>query len=107
VAVNLLVFTSILIMVLCANLLVERRPPLRLPWLFGGLLGTLVPAYQIPVSQLLWMPVGAQWVTGGFVVALPVLFAALTFSTLLSRRVDATKALAYNLLGAIVGGVLE
>jgi hypothetical protein len=40
-------------------------------------------------------------------VALPVFFAALIFSTLLSRRADGTRALAYNLLGAIVGGVLE
>jgi hypothetical protein len=53
------------------------------------------------------MPVGAQWVAGGLMVALPVLFAALIFSTLLSRRANATHALAYNLLGAIVGGVFE
>lgn len=105
--VNLLVFTSILVMVLFANLLVERKRAFRLPVLFGGLFVTLVLAYLIPASQLLWMPVGAQWVAGGLMVALPVLFAALIFSTLLSRRTDATHALAYNLLGAIAGGVLE
>jgi SAM-dependent methyltransferase len=105
--VNLLVFTSILVMVLCANLLVDRGRPLRVSRLFGGLFAALTLAYFIPASQLLWLPVGAQWLAGGLMVALPVLFAALIFSTLLSRRADATKALAYNLLGAIVGGVLE
>ena len=105
--VNLLVFTSILVMVLCANLLVEKRRAFRLPWLFGGLFASLVLAYLIPASQLLWVPLGVQWLAGGLMVALPVLFAALIFSTLLSRRADATQALAYNLLGAIVGGVLE
>jgi len=40
-------------------------------------------------------------------VALPILFASLIFSTLLARRDDAARALAYNLLGAIIGGVLE
>jgi hypothetical protein len=40
-------------------------------------------------------------------VALPVLFASLIFSTLLRRRADASGALAYNLLGAVVGGLLE
>jgi hypothetical protein len=40
-------------------------------------------------------------------VALPVLFASLIFSTLLRRRVDPTSALACNLLGAVVGGILE
>ena len=105
--VNLLVFTSILIMVLCANLLVERRRTFRLPHLFSGLIAALVLAYLIPASQLLWMPVAAQWAAGGLMVALPVFFAALIFSTLLSRRADATRALAYNLLGAIAGGILE
>ena len=105
--VNLLVFTSILIMVLCANLLVERSRVLRLPWLFGGLFAALVVAYLIPASQLLSMPIGAQWLAGGLMVALPVFFAALIFSTLLSGRPDATQALAYNLLGAICGGILE
>ncbi len=105
--VNLLVFTSILIMVLCANLLVERRRVLQVPWLFGGLFAALVLAYLTPVSQFLFLPIGEQWMAGGVMVALPVLFAALIFSTLLSRRADATQALAYNLLGAIAGGVLE
>jgi len=36
-----------------------------------------------------------------------VFFASLIFSTLLHRRADATRALAYNLLGAIVGGMVE
>ena len=40
-------------------------------------------------------------------VALPVFFAALIFSTLLGGRTDGARALAYNLLGAIIGGVLE
>ncbi len=48
-----------------------------------------------------------QWLLGGLMVALPVFFAALIFSTLLGRRTDGARALAYNLLGAIVGGVLE
>ncbi len=67
----------------------------------------LVLAYLTPVSQFLFLPIGEQWMAGGLMVALPVLFAALIFSTLLSRRADATQALAYNLLGAIAGGVLE
>jgi hypothetical protein len=40
-------------------------------------------------------------------VALPVLFASLIFSSLLARRADSTSALAHNLLGAVTGGLLE
>jgi hypothetical protein len=105
--VNLMVFTSILIMVLLANLWVQRSRPLNTTPLFGALLASLAIAYVVPVSDLLWLGTLGQWVVGGLLVALPVLFASLIFSTLLARRMDPARALAYNLLGAIVGGALE
>jgi hypothetical protein len=105
--VNVLVFTAILLMVLIANVIVQRRRPRGTRWLFGGLFGALVIAYFIPVSALLPLGTAGQWLTGGLMVALPILFASLIFSTLLARRHDASRALAYNLLGAILGGVLE
>jgi spermidine synthase len=105
--VNLMVFTSILVMVLAANLIVQRRQSTQTTPLFIGLLVSLGIAYAVPVSDLLWLGVVGRWVVGGILVALPVLFASLIFSTLLARRVDPARALAYNLLGAIVGGALE
>ena len=105
--VNLLVFSSILVVVLLANLVVMRRSELPTIPLFGFLLGSLFVAYSVPASRLLVLGTVGQWVVGGLMVALPVFFAALIFSTLLGRRTDGTRALAYNLLGAIIGGVLE
>ena len=105
--VNLMVFAAILVMVLIANVFVQRRPPTRTAPLFGGLFATLALAYAIPASVLLPLGTAAQWAGGGLMVALPIFFAALIFSTLLLRRRDAGRALAYNLLGAILGGVLE
>jgi hypothetical protein len=105
--VNLMVFAAILVMVLVANLVVQRRQPARTGPLFIGLFAALAIAYAIPASVLLPLGTAAQWVGGGLMVALPIFFAALIFSTLLSRRRDAGRALAYNLLGAILGGVLE
>jgi hypothetical protein len=105
--VNLLVFSSILAMVLAANIVVLRARALSLNWLFGGLLGSLAGAYAIPASGLLWFGPVAQWVLAALVTALPILFASLIFSTLLGRRTNATGALACNLLGAVIGGLLE
>jgi hypothetical protein len=105
--VNLMVFAAILVMVLIANLAIQRRPPTRTAPLFIGLFVALAIAYAIPASALLPLGTGAQWAGGGLMVALPIFFAALIFSTLLARRRDAGRALAYNLLGAILGGVLE
>lgn len=105
--VNLLVFSSILVMVFVANRIVMRRRPRRVAPLFAALFGVLALAYATPVRALLSFGVVTQWLVGGLLVALPILFASLIFSTLLMRREDGTRALAYNLLGAIVGGVLE
>lgn len=105
--VNVLVFASILVMVLAANLYVLKRPPKSTKPLFIGLLSTLALAYLVPASALLRLGHVPQWIIAGLLVALPIFFASMIFSTLLHRRVDATRALAYNLLGAIVGGVIE
>ena len=105
--VNLLVFGAILVTVLVANLVVQQRKLDRTGPLFVGLFAALALAYALPASALLPLGTVAQWIAGGIMVALPILFASLIFSTLLARRGDAGRALAYNLLGAIVGGVLE
>lgn len=105
--VNLLVFSSILAMVLLANMWVRRRAPGGTRSLFIGLFASLLVAYLLPASSLLWLGTFGQWVLGGLMVALPIFFASMIFSTLLGERADPARALAYNLLGAIVGGVLE
>jgi hypothetical protein len=105
--VNLLVFSSILVTILIANLLVLRKPwpSLRMP--FGLLFASLGLAYVIPVRNVLWLGLVGQWIIGGLLVALPILFAATIFAMLFLTRANPTRALAYNLVGAIVGGVLE
>ena len=64
-------------------------------------------AFLTPVRSLLWLGMAGQWVMGGLLVALPIFFAALIFAMLFRDRGNPTRALAYNLVGAIVGGLLE
>ncbi len=105
--VNLLVFSSILAMILAANLVVIRRPPRSLDRLFLGLFASLAIAFALPARSLLWLGMLGQWIVGGLMVALPIFFAAWIFAGLFRTRADTTRALAYNLLGAVLGGVLE
>jgi hypothetical protein len=105
--VNLLVFSSILVTILVANLLVLRKPWPSLQQPFALLFAALALAYVIPVRKVLWLGLVGQWIIGGLLVALPILFAATIFAMLFSNRANPTRALAYNLVGAIVGGVLE
>lgn len=106
--VNLAVFSSILCVILAANLWVLRRPPKGTAWPFVGLFASLAVAYAVPARDLLPFGLAGRWVLGGLLVALPVLFAAVIFAVLFrTRSGTATASLAANLLGAIVGGVLE
>lgn len=105
--VNVLVFASILVVVLFANLLTIARKTLPRSMRFAGLFASLAVAYLVPVRSLLWLGTTGQWFAGGFLVALPVLFAALIFAELFESRVDTSRALAFNVFGAVVGGVLE
>ena len=105
--VNLLVFSSILVTILIANLLVLRKPWPSLRGPFTLLFAALALAFLVPVRDILWLGLVGQWVVGGLLVALPILFAATIFAMLFRTRANTTRALAYNLVGAIVGGVLE
>lgn len=105
--VNLLVFSSILVMILLANTAVLRKPRTSVQTPFALLFASLAVALVVPARALLSLGVLGQWLLGGLLVALPVLFAATIFATLFTSRANPTRALAYNLIGAMVGGVLE
>lgn len=105
--VNLLVFSAILTVILLANLLVLKEKPLPLHGLFLALFASLILGLTVSARDLLWLGTVGQWVLGGGLVGLPIFFAALIFATLFRTRAATTRALGYNLLGAIVGGVLE
>lgn len=105
--VNLLVFSSILLMILGANVVAWMRRNHSVTALFACLFAALALGYLIPVHNLLVLGTTGQWVAGGLKVALPIFFAAVIFATLLREHPRPNRALAYNVLGAVVGGVLE
>jgi hypothetical protein len=94
-------------MIFVANLVVARLDAGALPRLFAALLATLAIAYAVPAHALLGVPTVAQWLIGAGLVALPVFFAALIFGLLFRDHADPTRALGVNLMGAIIGGLLE
>jgi SAM-dependent methyltransferase len=105
--VNALVFAGILVSVYLA-IEVARRVRFRHPaWLYGPLLAAVVLAWAIPPGALLvldFIPRFAAAVALGFT---PVFIANLVFADRF-REVGASGiAFGTNLLGAIVGGVLE
>ena len=85
----------------------ERFRPSNLTPYFVALFAALLLSYLVRPSQLLALPLLGRGVTGGLLNALPIGFAGIIFSTLLSRSEDATSSLGSNLVGAMTGGFLE
>jgi len=105
--VNALVFGGVLLSVLAA-IEVERRarPGHRKP-LFGLLYLSLVVAWLIPTDVLLGLAVIPRFFAAVALAFLPIFAANLIFANRFRETGDPTAAFGANLLGAMVGGVLE
>jgi hypothetical protein len=106
-SVNLFVILGIMIVILLANLLVLRFPSFPRWIFFVGLLASLLLCYGIPVRELLEEdPLVRDLVTMIF-TGLPILFASGLFASCFQEEKESAVALGWNLLGAVVGGLLE
>jgi hypothetical protein len=105
--VNTSVFGGALAMVLAANALASRLRAYRRGLWYGLLALSLLGLYLFPFRVLFDLALPARAVIGGLIVASPVFFAGVIFSSELRTRVDAAAALGCNLCGAVVGGLLE
>jgi hypothetical protein len=105
--VNGIVIAAILAALLIANYLTEKLPqPWPRSWTLGFLLFGLVVAYFFPFHRIPGSAaaVGAM---AALIFAVPVFFAGLLFAAEF-RSVDSpAAALGANMLGAVVGGLLE
>jgi hypothetical protein len=105
--VNGIVISTILIAVLAANIVIDRSKILLSPRLMlTGLLAGLIFAYVLPFDVI----PGSQLRVGALVAiifSIPVFFAGLLFSLEFRRAASPSAAFGANVLGAVVGGILE
>jgi hypothetical protein len=105
--VNALVFAGVLVTILVA-IEVERRtnirrPSLLYPMLFVGLLVAGI----VPASWLLSLDTIPRFIAASVLAFFPVFIANLVFASRFRSTEDPTTAFGANLLGAMLGGVLE
>lgn len=104
--VNSLVITSFLCMAVLSNLIVWTYRVSNFIC-YTALLTLLAADKWFPYSRLNAMSAPMRIVVGGLWVALPVLMSGMVFSSGLKRFGQLEKVLGVNLMGAVVGGVLE
>jgi Spermine/spermidine synthase domain len=100
------VFGAILLMVLLATL-VTPRLPVRWEASAGLLVLSLAVSYVIRPHALLALQGGVRLLVSILYVGVPVFFAAVCFALRFSRRADAGRAFGWNLIGAVLGGLME
>ena len=104
--VNAMAFAAILASVLLAIAVNAVTRPPRLV-LYSGLAVALVIAYVLPPSALLFDPAWLRYLAAAVIAFAPVFFANLVFTASFRDTRTADMAFASNLIGAMVGGVLE
>ncbi|MBN1671239.1 MAG: hypothetical protein JXR37_09415 [Kiritimatiellae bacterium] len=105
--VNSAIFGGILVMVLAANLAVQRfNFASPAPWFVGLLLSVLL-LWRVDTAALAAYSLWVRGVIGALLNALPIGFAGIIFSIFLARSRNPSASLGSNLLGSVAGGCLE
>jgi len=105
--VNAIVISAVLVMILLANLVAARWP--RLPqWsIVAGLAATIGALASVPLDWFNALPGAGKLVAASVFLTGPVFFAGLIFIRSFAACADRSRALGSNLIGALVGGLLE
>jgi spermidine synthase len=105
--VNGIVIAAILSALLLANFTIERqRRPWPRAWTLTGILVGIACAYFVPFARI---PGSAALVgsLAAIIFAIPIFFAGLLFASEFRAADSPAAALGANMLGAVVGGLLE
>ena len=105
--VNSIVIGGLLVLILAANSLVGLKPKFRITAAYVSLLVTLAAGFLVPVRAIFFASVSARIVAAILLLCLPVFFAGIVFIRSFAQAGFSPEALGSNLLGAMVGGMLE
>jgi hypothetical protein len=105
--VNALVFGGILVSVLVAIEIARRFRPKRPARLYAWLLAALALAWAVSPEALLALPIVPRFLASVALAFAPITIANLVFAERFRDVGSSTVAFGANLLGAMVGGVLE
>lgn len=104
---NSIVITAILVMILGANLVVARFPRIELRWVYLALFATVLFNYFVSLRGLLASDFWVQLLAAGTQVAAPLFFSGIVFARWFRTAADPGSALGANLIGAVLGAMLE
>jgi spermidine synthase len=105
--VNSIVISGLMVLIVAANLIVHWRPGTAVRFAYLGIFASILVAYFVP-PEIFFL--GSFWIkllASTTVLCLPVFFAGIVFIVSFAREGFRSDALGSNLLGALLGGMLE
>jgi spermidine synthase len=105
--VNSIVIAGLLILILAANAVPNLLPRFSATYSYIGLFVTSLIGYLVPVREIFFVSVSMRALAAIVALCLPVFFAGTIFIRSFARASFSPSALGSNLLGAMVGGMLE
>ncbi|MDP3183007.1 MAG: hypothetical protein Q8M54_09365 [Desulfobaccales bacterium] len=105
--VNAVIISGVLAMILVANLLAAEFPTMPLGVVYAALCGSCLALYFVDLSRLAFLPYATKAILVGGLTTLPMLFSGLVFIRSFAVAAGKDQALGANLLGALVGALLQ
>jgi hypothetical protein len=105
--VSAVIISAILLMILLANCLVARFREVPVSAVFGLLITSCLAIFLIDLSRFAFLPYPLKALLVGSLTTLPMLFAGMIFIDSFARVAHKDRALGANLIGSILGGMLQ
>jgi spermidine synthase len=105
--VNAVIVSGVLVMILLANLLVAKFPQMPLRAAYVALVGTCLGLYFVDLSRFAFLPYATKAVIVGSLTTLPMIFSGIVFIRSFASVLGKDKALGANLIGALIGALLQ
>jgi spermidine synthase len=105
--VNAVIISGVLVMILLANLLVAWRPALSQSWVSLGLCGVCLGLYFVNLAWFAAYPPVLRAIIVGALTTLPMFFSGIVFIRSYQAAPHKDEALGANLIGSLVGALLQ
>lgn len=105
--VNSVIFGSVLVMALFSTLLTSRFPNIPMAAAYAGLFIAVALNWIVPLQDFAGAPLLVRLPLVGGLTALPALFSGIVFARSFAQAADPARALGSNVLGGVIGGVVE
>jgi hypothetical protein len=105
--VNAIIISGILFMALLANLIAYRFPNIPVHFAYLALISICMGLYFVDLAQFAFLPYFYKAIIVGGLTSLPMLFSGFVFISSFRSVASKNNALGANLLGALVGALLQ